>query len=421
MAACLRRRRAVALPSLDAARPPDPASRISPIRRRGRISRTIASASEDPMDVGLMMIFASYGWENIDDDQVWDEDLRLARQAAGLGFDVLWSAEHHFFDYSFCPDNLQLMSYLAGVCPDIDLGTAAVILPWHDPLRVAEQASVLDLLCKGRLRLGLGRGLARREFAAFRGSMDESRARFDEAAPMIVNALRTGWIESDGPHYRQPRIEIRPRPKYSFDGRIYAVASSEDSVDAAARLGAHMVMFSDRPWAMRLPAIERNRELFRAYHGVAAPPMMITDFCVCAPALDEAAALARRHMGKFVESNFHHYEFLGQHFASVKGYDAYAQKAEIARKGGLEGAVEGFMQAAVWGTPERILGELEARRATVGDFELNVSFRFGGIPYPEAERSLRLFAREVLPVLQSWEPATAKPRTRAAASAALGA
>ena len=103
-----------------------------------------------------------------------------------LGFDVLWSAEHHFFDYSFCPDNLQLMTYLAGVCPDIDLGTAAVILPWHDPLRVAEQAAVLDLLCKGRLRLGLGRGLARREFAAFRGTMNESRERFDEAAPMIV-------------------------------------------------------------------------------------------------------------------------------------------------------------------------------------------------------------------------------------------
>jgi alkanesulfonate monooxygenase SsuD/methylene tetrahydromethanopterin reductase-like flavin-dependent oxidoreductase (luciferase family) len=359
---------------------------------------------EETMDVGLMMIFASYGWENIDDHAVWDEDLRLARQAPGFGFDVLWSAEHHFFDYSFCPDNLQIMTYLAGVCPGIDLGTAAVIIPWHDPLRVAEQAAVLDLLCKGRLRLGLGRGLARREFAAFRGTMDESRGRFDEAAPMIVNALRTGWMEGAGPHYPQPRVEIRPRPKYSFDGRIYAVASSEDSVDAAAKLGAHMVMFSDRPWPMRLPAIERNRELFRHYHGVSAPPMMITDFCICAPSLDEAEDLARKHMGKFVESNFHHYEFLGEHFASVKGYDAYAQKAEIARKGGLEGAVEGFMKAAVWGTPERILRELEARRAAIGDFELNVSFRFGGIPYPKAERSLHLFAREVLPVLKRWQP-----------------
>ena len=120
-----------------------------------------------------------------------------------------------------------------------------------DPLRVAENAAVLDMLSKGRLRLGLGRGLARREFNAFRLSMDESRGRFDEAAPMIGEALRTGFMEGDGKYYKQPRIEIRPRPQHSFDGRIYAVASSEDSIDSAAKLGAHMVMFADRPWEMR--------------------------------------------------------------------------------------------------------------------------------------------------------------------------
>ena len=98
------------------------------------------------------------------DEQVWDEEISLARVAADSGFDVLWAVEHHFNDYSFCPDNLQLMAYLAAVCPNIDLGTAAVILPWHDPLRVAERAIVVDLLSKGRLRLGMGRGLARREF-----------------------------------------------------------------------------------------------------------------------------------------------------------------------------------------------------------------------------------------------------------------
>ena len=359
------------------------------------------------MDVGMMMLFASYGWDNIKDHEVWEEELKLARLAADSGFDVLWSAEHHFFDYSFCPDNLQLMTYLAGLYPDIDLGTAAVILPWHDPLRVAEQVAILDMLCKGRLRFGMGRGLARREFEAFRGTMDESRERFDEAAPMIVNALRNGFMEGDGPYYKQPKIEIRPRPAHSFDGRIYAVASSEDSVLSAARLGAHMVMFSDRPWPMRLPAIERYRELFQHFHGVDAPPLMITDFCICGPSVSQAEEHARRYMGKFVESNFHHYEFLGEHFAQVKGYDAYAQKAEIAKKSGLDGATEGFMKAATWGTPDRILRELEARREVIGDFELNVAWRFGGMPYEIAEQGLRLFAQEVLPVLKTWTAAGA--------------
>jgi hypothetical protein len=174
-------------------------------------------------------------------------------------------------------------------------------------------------------------------------------------------------------------------------------------VESAARLGAHMVMFSDRPWPMRLPAIERNRDLFRTFHGQEAPPMLIADFCVCWPKQDEVEDLARKHMGSFVHSNFEHYELLGDHFNTVKGYDAYAQKAAIAKAAGMDGAIAGFMKAAVWGTPDRILRELEARRGVIGDFELDVAFRFGGIPYGTAEQSLKLFAKEVLPVLQSWK------------------
>lgn len=356
------------------------------------------------MDVGMMMVFTSYGWDDCPDSRVWQEEIRLARLAADLGFDCLWSAEHHFNDYSFVPDNIQLMSHLTALCPDIDVGTAAVIVPWHDPLRVAENAAVLDLLSKGRLRLGLGRGLARREFHAFRVAMDESRGRFDEAAPMIVNALKTGFIEGDGPFYPQPRTEIRPRPEHSFDGRIYAVASSEDSVDSAAKLGAHQVMFADRPWEMRAPVIEKGRELHRKYHGTEPPHVMLTDFCVCGTDNDACKEEAWNYQGKFVESNFHHYEFLGEHFKEVKGYDAYQQKAEIARQSGLEGAVEGFMKAASWGTPDKILRGLEDRRRVVGDFELNVAFRFGGTPLEVSERGLKLFAKEVLPVLKSWGP-----------------
>jgi hypothetical protein len=328
------------------------------------------------MDVGLQMVFASYGWSDVSDTQVWDEELRLARLAADLGFDVLWSVEHHFNDYSFCPDNLQLMSYLASACPDVGLGTAAVILPWHDPLRVTEQVSILDHLSHGRLRLGMGRGLARREFEAFRGTMDESRGRFDEAAAMILRGLRTGFVESDGPFYPQPRIEIR--------------------------LNARVVMFADRPWPLRMPAIQKHRDLVREMHGVEAGPPLLADFCVCTPTMDGAEEQARRYMGKFVESNFYHYELLGSHFSTVKGYDAYAQKIAMAREIGMDGIVSAFMEAAVWGPPDRILKKFEERRAVVGAFELATSFRFGGTPYDLAESGLRLYAKEVLPVLHAW-------------------
>ena len=354
------------------------------------------------MDVGIMMVLSSYGWDEGTDAQMWEDELRLVEVAADAGFDSVWSAEHHFNDYSFVPDNLQLMTHIAAKHPSIDVGTAAVILPWHNPLRVAENAAVLDMLSGGRLRLGFGRGLARREFEAFGIDMNESRDRFDEAAPMIVEALKTGFIEGDGPYYKQPRIEIRPRPQHSFDGRIYAVAASDESVMSAAKLGAHIVMFADRPWEMRMPGIERGRALHREFHGTEPPTLMLTEFVVCGTDLEQTEEEARQYQGKFVESNFHHYEFLSDHFGQVQGYNAYQQKAEIARQAGLEGAVEGFMKAASWGTPDKILRGLEERREILGEFEWNVSFRFGGIPLDVAERSLKLFAEEVLPVVKSW-------------------
>jgi alkanesulfonate monooxygenase SsuD/methylene tetrahydromethanopterin reductase-like flavin-dependent oxidoreductase (luciferase family) len=154
------------------------------------------------MDVGLQIILSSYGWPDISDDQVYRDEIGLVMLAEKLGFDAVWPTEHHFFDYSFCPDNLQLLAYLAGCTQSIDLGTAAVIMPWNEPLRVAEKVALLDNISGGRVRFGMGRGLSQREFAPFRGiEMEESRERFDESSQMVVNALETGFIEGDGPFY----------------------------------------------------------------------------------------------------------------------------------------------------------------------------------------------------------------------------
>ena len=90
----------------------------------------------------------------------------------------------------------------------------------------------------------------------------------------------------------------------------------------------------------------------------------------------------------------------------MKGYDAYAQKIAMAREIGMDGIVSAFMEAAVWGTPDRILRKLEERRAIVGDFELATSFRFGGTPFDVAESGLRLYAKEVMPVVHSWAKGT---------------
>ena len=133
----------------------------------------------------------------------------------------------------------------------------------------------------------------------------------------------------------------------------------------------------------------------------APPTLLLTEFTVCGPDLEECEDQAPQYQGKFVESNFYHYEFLSDHFKSVKGDNAYQQKAESTRSAGLEGAVKGFMKVASWGILDKILRGLEERRSLLGNFEMNVSLRFGGIPFELAEQSPRLFAKEVLPVVKS--------------------
>jgi len=154
--------------------------------------------------------------EELTDEQMYAGELGLAELADRLGYDSLWAVEHHFDDYAMCPDNVVLLANVAGRAKRLKLGTAAVILPWNDPLRVAEKIIMLDILSEGRALFGMGRGLSRMEYAPFGVDMSESRARFDEAAAMIVAAVETGWIEGDGPYYPRPRTQLRPGPPRSF-------------------------------------------------------------------------------------------------------------------------------------------------------------------------------------------------------------
>src|SRR5439155_3394590 len=113
--------------------------------------------------------------------------------------------EHHFTSYAMCPDVLQFLTYMAGRTKRVKLGSMVAVLPWHDPLRLAEQIVVLDHLSGGRLIVGMGRGTGRVEFDGFRTEMGRSRPQFKEAAAAILSALDTGVMEYDGDIVKQPR------------------------------------------------------------------------------------------------------------------------------------------------------------------------------------------------------------------------
>ena len=167
------------------------------------------------MHVGAATIFQNPA-RFTSDYQVYREELRLADLAEPLGFQSIWGVEHHFTDYTMCPDVLQFLTYMAGRTTDLKLGSMVCVLPWHDPMRVAEQVSMLDNLSDGRFILGVGRGLAKVEYDGFRVDMNESRTRFVESAECLLAGLESGFCEFDGEYIKQPRREIRPNPFRSF-------------------------------------------------------------------------------------------------------------------------------------------------------------------------------------------------------------
>jgi alkanesulfonate monooxygenase SsuD/methylene tetrahydromethanopterin reductase-like flavin-dependent oxidoreductase (luciferase family) len=338
--------------------------------------------------------------ENLTDEQMYQGELRLAELSDRLGFDSLWSVEHHFDDYAMCPDNVVLLANVAARTQHIRLGTGAVILPWNDPLRVAEKMIMLDILSSGRAIFGMGRGLSRIEYAPFGIPMAQSRARFDEAAAMIVDALETGYIEGKGHYYPVPRTQLRPSPRGSFRGRLYCVAGSPDSVTSCAELGAALMTIVIRPVPDLMPIFTSYREQFQARHGRPAPPISVNVNMYCDEDAETAKARARRYISEFFASNVRHYEMASDHFGRTEGYERYAEQAQALREAGLENAAAGFAACALTGTPAQIIEQIGAISEVLGSFELIVLPSFGGLPYDQAERSLELFAKEVVPAVR---------------------
>ena len=353
------------------------------------------------MDIGLLLIFQNYQGRRSDGEMVRDQ-MHLALQAEPLGYDALWPPEHHFTDYSACPDNVQFLSWLAGKTTKLKLATGAVIVPWNDPLRVVEKMAFLDHLSGGRAVLGLGRGLARVEYHHFGVEMASSRDRFDEAARMIVDGLEKGFVEGTGPFYPQVRTEVRPRPLRSFRDRLYTVGISPESVEAVARLGARLMVFSQQPWEMFAQGtLATYRARWSQLQQGAAPPPLTGDLMFCHENAAEAERLALEYMSNYYLSIIHHYELLGHHLEGVKGYELYSDASKALRAVGAENSAKIYCGIQTWGTPEQILDKLRARKALLGDFDLALIGHYGGMPVELAERSIRLFAERVLPQLKS--------------------
>ena len=138
--------------------------------------------------------------------------LDLAVTAEQLGYESVWVAEHHFANYGLCPAPPVLLAAMAQQTQRVRLGPAVCVLPFHDPVKVAEEYAVLDVISNGRLEFGVGRGYLEHEYAGHLVDRDESQARFDEALEVLELAWAGQPFEYTGRFHRYPRITLNTLP-----------------------------------------------------------------------------------------------------------------------------------------------------------------------------------------------------------------
>ena len=338
------------------------------------------------------------------DASVVGEHLAMGDLAEPLGFDSLFALEHHFTGYAMSPAPTQLLSYFAGRTRRITLGTSVIVLPWHDPVRVAEEIALLDILCGGRCVFGFGRGAASAEYEGFRVPMEEARPRFVEAAQIVVKALSHDSFEHQGEFFQIPRTAIRPRPISHPERRFHASAVSPDSAEIMAKLGFGLLMVMQNEWPKAAEDIARYREIATAAGHTPRPPIILTNVC-CAESRDEAHERAFKYLGEKWQSIDDHYHFSDGHLATVKGYETYGKMARTYAKinesaESRQKATDFYVSIQIVGTPNDCLDKIGELQRLTGLDHLVTEYSFGAMPHEEAECSMRLFADRVLPTLQ---------------------
>lgn len=127
----------------------------------------------------------------------------------------------------------------------------------------------------------------------------------------------------------------------------------------------------------------------------------MSDFTYVDEDCHRAEDVARRHIAGYLTSVLQHYELMSDHFKKAKGYEAYGSAVDLLNAIGLDTMTEAYLSAQAWGTPDEVIDKLRDRRQHIGDYDLNLCFRYAGLPFDDAVRSMRLFAEKVMPALRA--------------------
>jgi alkanesulfonate monooxygenase SsuD/methylene tetrahydromethanopterin reductase-like flavin-dependent oxidoreductase (luciferase family) len=319
-----------------------------------------------------------------------------------LGFHGVWLVEHHFLPgYSHSSKPELVLAALAPRTSRLRLGIAVVPLPYHHPVHVAERVAMLDLLSRGRVELGIGRGFSPQEYAAFGVAMAESRELVAETLSVLRAAAHDAPITVSGRRFSLDGVRIVPRPIQRPYPPLWSAAVSPDTFDWAAREGLGVLAGPFKPWLMVASDIERYRA---AWRHPDSPRIGMTVGMLCLRDGKRARALAAPAMRWF-------YGELLRITAPVLEnlFPSYEQFHDLGRfrrllKFGARPLLLDLAGLSVVGTPDECIARIERYRKA-GVTHLLCAVGAGALPTEIVRESLECIAAEVMPAFADGIPA----------------
>ncbi len=352
------------------------------------------------MKFGLFYLFSDFG--NLSQDQLFKEVLDEIVYGEELGFDAVWLPEHHFSVYGMLGNPLQVAAIVADRTTTIKIGTAVVVLPLQHPLRVAEDAAMVDALSGGRLMLGIGRGYQPPEFHGFGVNQGDSSAMFLESYEIIKRALSGEKFSYDGKFWKiEEEVEIFPKPIQKPHPPFYVASVSPRSLDVAARLGISVLR---APQFSSVDAVAAGFEEYTAKlreygHDPADMDQPVAIRTYVAPTDEEAKGET--------EHALWWYKLLATLLPGApgrtevpKGYEGYPADPNVLSNLTLEDVWE---RGTAFGSPERVINEMNQYQHKLRVNNFILWNRIGGLEHKKILRSMELFAKHVMPAVRAEE------------------
>jgi natural product biosynthesis luciferase-like monooxygenase protein len=345
------------------------------------------------MKFGLLTLFDHYA-EDESEEQYYQDFFEEVAYAEELGFDSVWIGEHHFGRY-ICPAPQIVAAAIAQRTKRVRIGTAVALLPHHDPVRLAEDYALVDLLSGGRLDFGVGRGFIKAIYEGFNQSMDESRARFDEALEIIERAWAQETFSYEGRFRTVRDVTILPRPVQRPAPPIYMAAAASPESFVAAGTKGHALMLA--PFIQPLSVLKDHVQLYRQARQQAGHAPEKTEIVAGYHSfVDETPEQARR---KWEPHYMRYMRFVGSLFPPAEElsgaqYEAWRRAAEHFKQVTFE---QMYPTQVLCGDAGQCVERVALLQEELGITQFWVYMDLGGLAQREVLRSLERFATRVIP------------------------